>query len=133
MTTDIPKDCPLSDACEAAAELSRLRSKLRRIAVLANRAIDTGGREELHPDVVAQIADPEHPLADDDPWQPIATAKRDGTLVWVYTAPRDGLPAFQSACAYHPDAGWCTDELREVTHWAPQRTVWLPPPKESTA
>jgi len=63
-----------------------------------------------------------------DGWMPISTAPKDGTLVWAYTAEREGLPAFQSACAYHPDAGWCTDELRYVTHWRPMRDVWLPEP-----
>jgi hypothetical protein len=50
-------------------------------------------------------------------WMPIETAPSDGTFVWVYTAARDGLPAFQGPCAYHRSAGWCTDELRWVTHW----------------
>lgn len=59
-------------------------------------------------------------------WELIATAPRDGTEVWVFVAPRDGLRGFQCVCAYHPDAGWCADELREVTHWQP-----LPaPPQE---
>lgn len=52
-------------------------------------------------------------------WQPIDTAPRDGTLLWVYVAPYSGLPGFQTTCAYHPDAGFCADELREVTHWKP--------------
>ena len=57
-------------------------------------------------------------------WWPIETAPKDGTVVWVYVAARkngvpEELPAFQCACAYHPDAGWCADELREVTHWMP--------------
>lgn len=52
-------------------------------------------------------------------WNPIETAPTDGTEVWVYVAPRDGLKGFQCVCAYHPDAGWCADELREVTHWMP--------------
>jgi hypothetical protein len=52
-------------------------------------------------------------------WLPIDTAPEDGTLVWVYTRERNTLPAFECPCAYHPDAGWCTDELREVTHWMP--------------
>lgn len=62
------------------------------------------------------------------PWQPISTAPEDGTVVWVYTAAYDDLPAFQGPCAYHPDAGWCTDELRWVTHWVPLQTVYLAPP-----
>lgn len=52
-------------------------------------------------------------------WQPIASAPKDGMLVWVYAAEREELPAFQTWCAYDPDAGWCVDELREVTHWMP--------------
>jgi len=47
--------------------------------------------------------------ADAHGWQPIETAPRDGTVVWVYTAEREGLPAFQSRCAWHPDA--CRDPL----------------------
>ena len=50
-------------------------------------------------------------------WQPIETAPKDGSAVWVYVAPRDGLEGFQTMCRWHPDAGWCADELREVTHW----------------
>lgn len=57
-----------------------------------------------------------------DAWQPIATAPKDGTVVLVYAAEREGLPAFQCTCGYHPDGGWCVDELRFVTHWQP-----LPP------
>jgi hypothetical protein len=52
-------------------------------------------------------------------WQPIETAPRDGTTVQVYLPPKDGLPGFVTTCAWHPDAGWCADELREITHWAP--------------
>ena len=63
-------------------------------------------------------------------WKPIETAPKDGTVVWVDVAARsegvqEELPAFQTCCAYHPDAGWCADELREVTHWMPL----LPEPK----
>lgn len=61
-------------------------------------------------------------------WNPINTAPTDGTLVWVYTAAFDGLPTFQGPCSYHPDAGWCTDELRHVTHWIPLSAVYLLPP-----
>ena len=52
-------------------------------------------------------------------WQPIETAPRDGTVVLVYAPGRDGLSAMQSTCAYHPDAGWCIDELRQPSHWMP--------------
>lgn len=59
-------------------------------------------------------------------WMPIETVPKDGTEVWVYLAEREGLPAFQTRCAWHPDAGWCACELREVTHWMPLPT----PPEE---
>ena len=61
-------------------------------------------------------------------WQPITTAPQTGEVVWTYTSAAHGLPAFQGPCAHHPDAGWCTDELREVTHWVPLSRVALPPP-----
>lgn len=48
---------------------------------------------------------------------PIETAKTDGTEYVVLVAEREGLPAFITKCAYHPDAGWCADELRPVTRW----------------
>lgn len=62
-------------------------------------------------------------------WQRIETAPKDGTLIWTYTAEAHGLPAFQSPCTFHPDAGFCTDELRPVTHWRPIEDVWLLPPE----
>jgi len=60
-------------------------------------------------------------------WRPIDQASTDGRTYWVYVAAAHGLSAFQIACAYHPDAGWCADELREVTHFlsyceSPDRT-----------
>ena len=61
-------------------------------------------------------------------WQPIETAPRDGSLVWVYVAAYYDLPAFQTVCSYHEDAGWCADELRLVTHWVPLQAVYLPEP-----
>lgn len=61
-------------------------------------------------------------------WRPISSAPEDGTVVWVYTAAAHGLPAFQGPCAHHPDAGWCTDELRIVTHWVPLTDLYLEPP-----
>jgi len=58
-----------------------------------------------------------------DMWQPIKTAPTDGTEVLVYAPPREGLKEMRSVCAYHPDAGWCIDELREVTLWQPLPTA----------
>lgn len=59
-------------------------------------------------------------------WEPMATAPTDGTEVYVYAAEREGLPYFITVAAYHPDAGWCVDELREATHWMPKpsRSRW---------
>jgi hypothetical protein len=50
-------------------------------------------------------------------WHPIETAPRDGTLILVYAPSKHGLPAMFSMCAWHPDAGFCIDELREPSHW----------------
>jgi hypothetical protein len=63
-------------------------------------------------------------------WQPIETAPKDGTVVTVYVAARDNLPAFITHCAYHPDAGWCADEIRSVTHWMPKSAsqFWIGTP-----
>ena len=63
------------------------------------------------------------------PWRPIETAPKDGTVVLVFAEERQGLPAFQCTAAHHKDAGWCVDELREVTHWMPLPT---PPQKENS-
>lgn len=51
--------------------------------------------------------------------QPIETAPKDGTEVWVFVAGREGLKSFECVCAYSDVAGWCSDELRPVTHWVP--------------
>ena len=49
-------------------------------------------------------------------WQPIETAPQDRPIV-VYAPGRDGLHEMASMCRWHPDAGFCIDELREPTHW----------------
>ena len=57
-------------------------------------------------------------------WRPIAEANgMDGTPYWVYVAVHDGLPAFQTLCIYHPDAGWCSDELRTITHFVELKEI----------
>ena len=63
-------------------------------------------------------------------WQPIETAPTDGTVILVYAPAKDGLPHMFSFCAYHKDAGFCIDEIREPSHWLPliaplQHTVTL--------
>lgn len=55
-------------------------------------------------------------------WQPIETAPKDGTRFIAFSQDLTfcgDLPPFVSFCAWHPDAGFCTDELREPTHWVP--------------
>lgn len=61
-------------------------------------------------------------------WQPIETAPRDrAILVWA-TGAHD-LEPIMCTCKWHPDAGFCVDELREPTHWMP-----LPnPPTDESA
>ena len=49
-------------------------------------------------------------------WQPISRAPRDREIE-VLCPPREGLPELISKCLWHPDAGFCVDELREPTHW----------------
>ena len=60
------------------------------------------------------------------PWQPIETIPTDADRPWderrfwlLYAPEREGLPAMQSVCRYHDDAGWCIDELRTATHGQP--------------
>jgi len=50
-------------------------------------------------------------------WIPLDKFTPQNRILWVYTAPAEDLPGFQGVCRWHPDAGFCTDELREVTHW----------------
>jgi len=58
-------------------------------------------------------------------WQDISTAPRDGTPILVFAPSRDGLPDLMAVSKYHPDAGFCIDEIRFETHWHP-----LPAPPE---
>ena len=64
-----------------------------------------------------------------DGWQTIASAPRDQPI-WIYAPPfTDGcekLPSIQCVCHWHPDAGFCVDELRSITHWRA-----LPPPPDA--
>lgn len=54
--------------------------------------------------------------------QPIETAPRDRPII-VYAPARDGLPEMASMCQWHPDAGFCIDEMREPTHWMEKPTI----------
>lgn len=46
----------------------------------------------------------------------MSAAPRDKTVL-VYAAEYEGLSGFQSTASWHPDAGWCVDELRPVVAW----------------
>lgn len=52
-------------------------------------------------------------------WRDMDSAPIDGTKIIVWAAPAHGLPGFATLAAYHPDAGWCVDELCEATKWLP--------------
>lgn len=61
-------------------------------------------------------------------WSDISKAKQDGTryLMWSEDVRNVGLPPFMSVCAWHPEAGFCTDELRE-----PTKFMELPSPPQT--
>jgi hypothetical protein len=54
-------------------------------------------------------------------------APRDETIL-VEAAAYEGLPGFFSTCRWHPDAGFCVDELRPVVRW---RRVPKPGPSDA--
>jgi len=49
-------------------------------------------------------------------WDLMDTAPRDFPIL-VWAPGRDGLSSMFSVCLWHPDAGFCIDEVREPTHW----------------
>lgn len=61
-------------------------------------------------------------------WQPIETAPTDGTHILVFAPGVEDLRHIICSCSYHPDGGFCVDELRYPTHWMP-----LPAPPASLA
>lgn len=50
-------------------------------------------------------------------WLPIFTAPRDEWEVEVLAPGYHDLPPIQCFCAWHPDAGFCIDELRSPLWW----------------
>jgi hypothetical protein len=52
-----------------------------------------------------------------DGWLRIETAPTDGTPIEVWAPGIQELEPVQCLCVYHPDVGFCVDELREPTHW----------------
>ncbi len=59
-------------------------------------------------------------------WQHIDSAPKD-RWIFVYAAPYFELEGFVCVCHWHPDAGFCVDELREAVAWMPI-TYPAPPP-----
>ena len=105
--------------------------KQRDIAVAAlEKIVNRGAGPLAHRiecrDALAKIAEIEA-AALPAGWRDIATAPTDGTFVWVWAAPYDTLPGFIEYTSYHKDAGWCVDELREVTLWRPAQERPDPP------
>ena len=51
--------------------------------------------------------------------RPIAEAPKDGSMFLAYSQDLsgNGLTPFWSGCSWHEDAGFCTDEIREPTHF----------------
>lgn len=57
----------------------------------------------------------------------MSQAPRDGTLILAYAPAAHGLDEIVRVCGWHPDAGFCICELREVTAWC----HLMPPPRET--
>lgn len=55
-------------------------------------------------------------ITNTNPWKLISTAPRDRKIL-VFAPAAHGLPDLITHCEYHPDAGFCVDELREPTYW----------------
>jgi len=72
-------------------------------------------------------------IAASQKWRHISTAPKDA-WIFVYAAPYTGggddpemwLPGFVSLCHWHPDGGFCVDELRQPIAWQP--IVYPDPP-----
>jgi hypothetical protein len=81
-----------------------------------------GGRAKATTDEDKQLAQAEVDFLrsllppEENSWRPISTAPKDREIE-VRCPPREGLPELISKCLWHPDAGFCVDELREATHW----------------
>ena len=61
-------------------------------------------------------------------WEIMELAPTDGTIVELYVETKEDLPAFVTLGAYHPDAGWCVDELREPIAWRKHvAPIWAMP------
>jgi hypothetical protein len=101
----------------------RTAKDLREAALIATEAQmvrDMKPSDGVHNAAVQQVYDAISALPVASEWRPIAEAPLDPKLtIEVYAPARDGLNPLVTLCNYHPDAGWCVCELREVTHWRP--------------
>ncbi len=59
-------------------------------------------------------------------WRTMDSAPKDRPILVLTNAVQE-LAAFMTVCQWHPDAGFCVDELREPVLWQP---LPAPPPKE---
>lgn len=63
---------------------------------------------------------PEKPSGCELEWSPISWAPEDGTPVLVLASGEaEGLPDIECVTAFHPETGFCIDELRVETHFKP--------------
>ena len=120
--SDIVRD-PYGNPLNGFATITALTAEVKRLR--ADIAYADKHAEKVESLLWGTARENERLRAAPPPWRPIETAPTDGTVVLVFAEERQGLPAFQCTAAYHEDAGWCVDELREVTHWMP-----LPPPPQ---
>jgi hypothetical protein len=94
---------------------------IEELATIIHHAAERGesgdGYARLGNTVAFRAASALRQLLEERRWRPLAEAKTDGSPMLVYAPAREGLSAMQSVCAYHPDAGFCIDELREPTHF----------------
>lgn len=116
MTRDA--DAPKAD--DLIREAQDLRQKLENLAEHCDYDLDL--MIEIR-EFLTRLAD----ALEERQWQPIETAPKDKEI-WVFAPKREGLSAMQSICKWHPDAGFCIDEIRFVTHWMP---LPQPPSEES--
>lgn len=50
-------------------------------------------------------------------WMPIDDLTPRGHPILVYAPAAHGLPGMIGICQWHPDAGFCIDDLRRPTIW----------------
>ena len=101
--------------CESESQLQGARTAIAELTQMHQEATEAvATRTKTLKDADAKLR---------DAWFPIAPAPTDGTRVRIYAPayrdPENILPELICEAQYHPDGGWCVDELRFVTHWQP--------------